>query len=60
MTEEIKGKIRQSHIGLLAGEKHPMYGKHHTEESRRKMSESLKGRICPTKGNPCLMSKKKN
>lgn len=51
-TEEIKEKIRQSHIGLLAGEKHPMYGKHHTEESRKKMSESLKGRTCQNKGKP--------
>lgn len=32
------------------GEKHPMYGKRHTEESRRKMSESLKGRTAPNKG----------
>ena len=32
------------------GENHPMYGKHHTEESRRKMSESLRGRVSPTKG----------
>lgn len=32
------------------GKKHPMYGKHHTEETRRKMSESLKGRVAPNKG----------
>lgn len=43
-------KIRKSHIGLLTGENHPFYGKHHTEESRKKMSESLKGRECPHKG----------
>lgn len=32
------------------GEKHPMYGKHHTEESRRKMSDALRGRPAPNKG----------
>lgn len=32
------------------GEKHPMYGKQHTEESRRKMSESAKGKIPHNKG----------
>lgn len=34
----------------FSGEKHPMYGKHHTEESRRKMSESKQGRIPYNKG----------
>ena len=27
----------------MKGEKHPWYGKHHTEEAKRKLSESLKG-----------------
>jgi hypothetical protein len=27
------------------GEKNPMFGKHHTEKSRRKMSELRKGKI---------------
>jgi len=30
----------QRRKGLVAGEKHPMFGKKHTEESRRKMSEA--------------------
>ena len=34
----------------LCGEKHPMYGKTHTEESRKKISESLCGRASPMKG----------
>ena len=29
------------------GEKHPMYGKHHTEEARKKMSEARKGENNP-------------
>lgn len=28
----------------LTGENHPMYGKHHSEETRRKISEALTGR----------------
>lgn len=30
--------------GLFSGENHPNYGKHHTEETRRKLSESGKGK----------------
>ena len=30
--------------GIQAGERHPMYGKHHSEESRKKNSESHKGK----------------
>ena len=29
----------------LAGKNHPMYGKHRTEEERRKISETLKGKL---------------
>lgn len=50
MTPEQVEKNRESHIGLLVGEKNPMYGKHHSEESRRKISESLKGKQHPNKG----------
>ena len=32
------------------GEKHPMYGKHHSDETRRKMSEALKGENHPFYG----------
>lgn len=35
---------RIMHIGMHKGEKHPFYGKHHTEEARKKMSEANKGR----------------
>lgn len=34
----------------LRGERHPMYGRHHTEESRRKMRESTMGQIPYNKG----------
>lgn len=35
---------RIMHIGMHKGEKHPMYGKHHTEEARKKLSEANKGK----------------
>lgn len=38
--------------GLSAGENNPMYGKHHSEESKKKMSENLKGYPSPNKGVP--------
>jgi group I intron endonuclease len=42
-TEESNEKNRQSNIGLQAGAKHPMYGKHHTAEALKKISEASKG-----------------
>lgn len=33
--------IVKARKGKTAGENHPMFGKHHTEESRRKMSENV-------------------
>ncbi len=46
MSNEQKIKISNSHKGLLSGNKHPMYGKHHKEESLLKMSKSSKGIKC--------------
>ena len=37
---ERKRKLSES----KKGENHPMFGKHHTEEARRKMSEAHKGK----------------
>lgn len=43
--EETKEKISKANKGKLLGEKNPMYGKTHTEEVRKKMSEINKKRI---------------
>ena len=40
--EEIRKKISKACKGLQAGEKNPMFGKNHSEETRKKMSESHK------------------
>lgn len=41
-------RMSESHIGLQAGENHPMYGKHPSEETRKKMrnAKTLKPVIC--------------
>lgn len=44
MSEEFCRKNSESHKGIQAGEKHPMYGKHFTEESKKKMSDAKKGK----------------
>jgi group I intron endonuclease len=43
MTNEVKEKVSKNRKGKTAGENHPMYGKHHTEEANRKNSEAHKG-----------------
>ena len=40
--EEIRRKMSENHA-YFKGENHPMYGKHHSEEAKRKMSETQKG-----------------
>lgn len=43
-SEESRKHMSDAHIGIMAGENHPMYGKKHSEESKHKMSESHKGK----------------
>ena len=38
-------KTRRKNSEAHTGEKHPMYGKHHSEDTKRKMSEAHKGKI---------------
>ena len=40
-TEETRKKISES----MTGEKNPLYGKHHSEDTKRKISEAHKGKI---------------
>ena len=42
LSEKTKKKISESH----KGEKNHFYGKHHSVESKKKMSKSSKGKIC--------------
>ena len=43
-TEEHKNKISETLKGKLAGENNPMYGKHHSEATREKISKAEKGK----------------
>jgi len=52
-TEEQKQKITQSKLGKnfgIVGENHHMYGKTHTPEARKKMSEKVSGEKHPMYG----------
>ena len=40
LSEEHKKKLSKAKKGKYTGEKHSMYGKHHSEESKKKMSEA--------------------
>jgi len=53
-TDERVRKMSESHIGLQAGEKHPLYGTHRSEETRKKIGESQIGRIPWNKGKKGL------
>ena len=44
VSEETRKKISEGNKGKQAGEKNPMYGKHPTDETRRKMHEAQKGK----------------
>lgn len=37
-------RVSQTMTGKHIGEKHPMFGKHHSEETKQKMSETMKGK----------------
>jgi group I intron endonuclease len=42
-TEETRKKMSNSHLGKLVGEKHSWYGKKHTEETKKQLSELNRG-----------------
>ena len=40
LSEEHRRKLSVVHMGLQSGEKHPMFGKKHSEETKKKMSQN--------------------
>ena len=58
-SEDARRKMSKAHKGLCAGEKHPMFGKHHSEESKKKMSNAKKGKPSHNKGKPMSEETKK-
>lgn len=57
--EGINGENNYFFNKHFINEKNGMYGKHHSEETRKKISESLKGNIPWNKGRPCTEEAKK-
>jgi hypothetical protein len=51
-SEETIEKMRQAKVGVFDGENNPMYGKHHTQETRNKISAKKQGRPAHNKGKP--------
>jgi group I intron endonuclease len=45
MSKEQKKKLSEAKKGKYTGNKHPMFGKHHSEKSRQKISQAQKGKI---------------
>ena len=43
-SEESKKKMSESRIGQRSGEKHPMYGKNHSEDTKNKIGDSSRER----------------
>ena len=41
MSDEFKRKNSESHKGLQVGEKNPMFGKHHSDETKKKLSKKV-------------------
>lgn len=55
-NEEYRLKQSKSHIGLQVGEKNPMYGKKHTEETKQKLRKASTGKH-PSNETKIKMSK---
>jgi endogenous inhibitor of DNA gyrase (YacG/DUF329 family) len=49
-SKESRERMSKSHIGIQAGEKHPMFGRHHSEATKKMWSEKRKGIAPPNKG----------
>lgn len=44
LSVKTRKKLSESHVGLQSGENHPLYGKSRSEETKRKIGESNKGK----------------
>ena len=44
MSDDVKKQMSERMVGRFSGEKHPLYGKPRSEETKRKLSEAHKGK----------------
>jgi len=59
-SRETRNKMSKIRKGKYSGESHPFYGKHHSEEWKKKQSEKLKGEDNPNYGkHPSEKTRKK-
>lgn len=47
-SEDMRKRKSEQMKGVYLGAKHPMYGKHHSEKVRKRLSECNKGKVIPT------------
>ena len=59
MSKEYCKRNSEAHKGLRTGEDHPMYGKTHTDEAKRKVSIANKGKPAVNKGKTHTKEAKK-
>lgn len=53
---EYRERQSNAHKGIQAGENHPLFGKHHSEATRKKMRDSAKGHPAWSKGKTGIYS----
>ena len=58
LSEETRKKMSENHWDC-SGENHPMFGKHHSEETKKKNADSHKGKQSPNKGKPMSEEQKR-
>ena len=60
LYDEVRREMSKVQSEEMKGEKNPFYGKKHSEETKRKLSESKKGKICWNKGKKMSDDARKN
>lgn len=60
LYDEVRREFIKVQIERMNGEKNPFYGKHHSKETKRKLSEANKGKICWNKGKKMSDEARKN
>lgn len=57
VANELKNKLKKIHTGQFLGEKHPMFGKHHSEETKKKLSKFFTKKVIQKDLNDNIIKK---